>query len=215
MFPKSSLDLVILSIINEYPDGVKGYTLMKELEKRFGESSVPGPGTFYPRLKKLKEEKLVDGGEDDKLWRLTSSGKKHLQEEVPDILKQSLDFMPQLYKFLMRAIPFGRRLDFISSRVPETACHGCGPNSALFDAESFSRDIDDIPDEGKSIKRLQDIKARLEHVKQEAEAQFKAQLAEIDGVMKSIDQKIARCEAEKASWRRIPIEDGSFGNKEK
>ncbi len=214
MFPKMSLDLVILSIIDEHPEGIKGYALMKELERRFGEDLAPGPGALYPRLDKLKKDGLLD--ENDKLWTVSPSGKKHLQEQVPDVLSQSLDFMPQLYKFLVKTIPFGRRLDFLSNQIHPGDCrsHHCSPRPGLFDAESIAHDIDDIPDEGKSIKRLQDIKERLGGIKHDAEEQLKTQLAAIDGVLKAIDDKIARCEAEKASWRRIPIEDGSFGSKD-
>ncbi len=212
MFPKMSLDLVILSIIDEHPEGIKGYALMKELESRFGKELTPGPGAFYPRLDKLKDLKLVE--ENDKLWTLSPKGKNHIQTRVPAILNQSLDFMPQLYKFLVKTIPFGRRLDFLSNQSHPGICHTCGPRHGLFDAESIAHDIDDIPDEGKSIKRLQDIKARLDGIKRDAEEQFKAQIAAIAGVLKSIDDKIARCEAEKASWRRIPIEDGTFGDKD-
>jgi len=215
MFPKMSLDLVILSLVAEHPEGIKGYALMKEIENRFGKEITPGPGAFYPRLDNLKNLKLLD--ENDKLWTLPPEGKNHLQTQVPAILNQSLDFMPQLYKFLMRAIPFGRRLDLLSNPLHPGECssHVCGPRPGLFDAESIAHDIDDIPDEGKSIKRLQDIKERLGGIKHDAEEQLKAQLAAIDGVLKTIDEKIARCEAEKASWRRIPIEDGSFGDKDR
>jgi DICT domain-containing protein len=83
----------------------------------------------------------------------------------------------------------------------------------LFDAESIMHDLGAVPEEGKSIKRLEDIKLRLASIKHDAEEQVQARLAAIDGVIKAIDEKIARCEAEKTSWRRIPIEDGTFGNK--
>jgi len=214
MFPKMSLDLAILSIVDENPDGIKGYALMKELERRFGEDIAPGPGALYPRLDRLKKDGYLTMDENDKLWKVSPGGKKHLQEQAPDVLGQSLDFMPQLYKFLMKAIPFTRRLDFLADQAHPGECHSCGPRHGLFDSESIMHDLGDIPEEGKSIKRLQDIKERLGNIKKRTEEQLKAQLAAIDGVLKTIDDKIARCEAEKASWRRITIEDGSFGSKD-
>lgn len=210
MFPKMSLDLVILSIFNEHPDGIKGYTLMKEMESKFGESLAPGPGALYPRLDKLKKDGFLQ--ETDKLWTISPEGKTRLQQQVPDVIRQSLDFMPQIYKFLMKTIPFGRRIDFLSSKSHLDECQGCGPRSTLFDAESIMHDLGAVLEEGKSIKRLEDIKLRLASIKHDAEEQLQARLAAIDGVIKAIDEKIARCEAEKTSWRRIPIEDGTFGD---
>nr|MDO8109098.1 PadR family transcriptional regulator [Candidatus Sigynarchaeota archaeon] len=210
MFPKNSLDLVILSIINEFPDGITGYTLLKELEKRFGEERKLSAGTIYPRLNKLKG---IFAEETDGTWKITPKGKAQLENQLPDVLTESLEFMPVLYKFLMKAMPFGRRMDFLSHASRMGECTGCGPQHDLLDTESIKEDLNEIPNEGSSIKRLEEMKKKLAIVKKETEDRVKAQLASLDNILKSIDEKIEKCMAEKASWKRIPIEEGKFDDR--
>jgi len=208
MFPKLSLDLVIMSILDDFPDGITGYALVEEFKKRFGKERALSPGTLYPRLNKLKAENFIE--DDGKVWKIKDEGKQRLESNVPDVLTKSLEFMPMLYKFLMKTLPFPRRMDFMCHPMNAGDKVTCNPQPDLFDAESIVVALESILDEGKAIPRLEEIKMQLDRTKKAVKERLEDQINSIDVLVKTIDEKLERCNAEKASWKRIPVEDGTF-----
>jgi len=211
MFPKLSLDLVILSILDDFPEGLTGYALVEEFKKRFGKERALSPGTLYPRLTKLKAENFIE--DDGKVWRIKEEGKQRLETNVPDVLSKSLEFMPTLYKFLMKNLPFPRRMDFMCHSMHAGEKGTCNPQPDLFDADSIKVDLDRIPDEGKSIPRLEEIKQQLDRTKTAIEKQLRDQVDSIESLLMTIDTKLQRCNEEKSSWKHIPVEDGTFDDR--
>lgn len=76
-YVKTSLDLVILAILNGNP--MYGYKIMAAIHKEFG--VLLSPGSLYPLLHLLEEKKLVEshaeGGK--KVYAATSEGRIRLQ----------------------------------------------------------------------------------------------------------------------------------------
>jgi len=211
MFPKLSLDLVILSILDDFPGGITGYALAEEFKKRFGKERALSPGTLYPRLNKLKEENLIEN--DGKVWKIKDEGKQRLEMNVPDVLSKSMEFIPTLYKFLMKTLPFPRRMDFMCHPMHHGGTGSCHPPPELFDTASIKADIDNIPDEGISIPRLEKIRQQLDDTKAGIEKQLNDQVESIKNLLATIDAKLQRCNEEKSSWKHIPVEDGTFDDR--
>jgi len=71
------LSFTVLRLINKNP--MSGEDLRQEIEKRKG--SKPSPGTIYPVLKSLSENKLIELKErtKEKKYQITSIGKKELK----------------------------------------------------------------------------------------------------------------------------------------
>lgn len=73
---KSFLDIIVLSMLNGEP--LHGYKIIADLHKTFG--VLLSPGTLYPLLYRLEEEKLVKVKEVKrrKLYSLTPSGRRRI-----------------------------------------------------------------------------------------------------------------------------------------
>ena len=72
------LSFIVLRLINKKP--MSGEDLRQELEKRKG--SKPSPGTIYPVLKSLKDNKLIEEINEkgkEKKYQLTPLGKRELR----------------------------------------------------------------------------------------------------------------------------------------
>ena len=63
-------------------DPRNGYQLMQEIEERSGGRWRPSPGSVYPSLAQLEDERLIRAIERDeaKLFEITDAGRKHLEE---------------------------------------------------------------------------------------------------------------------------------------
>jgi DNA-binding PadR family transcriptional regulator len=61
---------------------LNGYQLMQAIEERSGGRWRPSPGSVYPSLAQLEDERLVRAIERDemKLFEITDAGRKHLEE---------------------------------------------------------------------------------------------------------------------------------------
>jgi DNA-binding PadR family transcriptional regulator len=70
----------LLLVLAEEPRN--GYQLMQEIEERSGGRWRPSPGSVYPALAQLEDERLVRAIERDevKLFEITDEGRKHLEE---------------------------------------------------------------------------------------------------------------------------------------
>jgi DNA-binding PadR family transcriptional regulator len=95
-YVKTSLDLVILAILNGKP--MYGYKIMAAIHKEFG--VLLSPGSLYPLLHLLEERKLVEshveGGK--KVYVATNEGRARFQNAFT-IFKASMN---QLKNFVER-----------------------------------------------------------------------------------------------------------------
>ena len=95
-YVKTSLDLVVLAILNGKP--MHGYRIMAAIHTEFG--VLLSPGTLYPLLHSLEEKKLVEsrveGGK--RVYEATSEGRTRFQNAFM-VFKTS---MIQLENFVKR-----------------------------------------------------------------------------------------------------------------
>lgn len=77
------LQLVILALLEQKPR--HGYELIKDLDERSGGFYSPSPGMIYPALTYLEEigHATVEAEGTKKLYRITDSGKAHLDANRP------------------------------------------------------------------------------------------------------------------------------------
>lgn len=204
MFPRRALDLVILTILKDHPDGLTGYSIREKMKEKFPDMNVPSAGTIYPRLKRLSRKGDIE--EKENLFLISAQGKDKLARNIPDVIEESMDFFPMFYKFLMRPLPFKSRMDYMSRGPP---FFGYGPqHKHIFDESIFPEDFICTADTDESITRLQAIKSRLLKVKTRIQDRLEGELQAIDDKIRMIDEKIKECEEEKANRVKIPVTDG-------
>ncbi|MHA1719417.1 MAG: PadR family transcriptional regulator [Promethearchaeota archaeon] len=196
IIPRRALDLIILSIIDQNQDGLTGYALVNKFKEYFPLSNI-SPGTLYPKLRKLSEAGEIS--ENNKVYTVTEKGKKRLMTSGPEIIQNSIEFLPRLFKTLIKPLPFFKQLDF-----PD------------FWYISDYRFLDDIisSDEfccttnvSQSVKNLERLKERLEKEKINLTNRYKEKMEYIDKKIKLIDEKAKKCEEEKKTWTKIKIEE--------
>jgi DNA-binding PadR family transcriptional regulator len=80
-FLPGELSLVLLDLLSNRPQG--GYELMGELERRFGPSYRPSPGSVYPALSALRAEELIkqESGGGKATYRVTAKGHRMLTHQ--------------------------------------------------------------------------------------------------------------------------------------
>jgi DNA-binding PadR family transcriptional regulator len=95
-YVKTSLDLVVLAILNDKP--MYGYKIMAAIHKEFG--VLLSPGSLYPLLHSLEEKKLVEshaeGGK--KVYTATNKGITRFQNAFT-VFRTSMN---QLENFVKR-----------------------------------------------------------------------------------------------------------------
>jgi len=72
----------LLLLLAEQPRN--GYQLMQEIEERSGGRWRPSPGSVYPALAQLEDERLIRAIErdDTRLFEITDTGRNHLEERA-------------------------------------------------------------------------------------------------------------------------------------
>lgn len=77
---RGDVRMALLLVLAEEPSN--GYQLMQAIEERSGGRWRPSPGSVYPALAQLEDERLVRAIERDdmRLFELTDAGRKHLEE---------------------------------------------------------------------------------------------------------------------------------------
>ena len=95
-YVKTSLDLVILAILNGKP--MYGYKIMAAVHKEFG--VLLSPGSLYPLLHLLEEEKLIESRDEGgkRVYLATNEGKTRFQNAFT-MFKTSMN---QLENFVKR-----------------------------------------------------------------------------------------------------------------
>ncbi|MHA1727734.1 MAG: PadR family transcriptional regulator [Promethearchaeota archaeon] len=209
MFPRKTLDLVILSILDEFPkDGLTGYALIKEIKRRFGVRRTPSAGTIYPIAKKLKES--GDLLEDGKNYKISEKGKKKLAENIPKIMENNLQSIPnfysKLYGLLMHSLPFAHKIKYFPNMSHFFGCEGCSSES-FFDDPIISSGKNATRGFSNSLKRLEQIKNQLITTKKKIQEQMTKQVRLIDVQIKKVSDKIELLIDEKKGWKKIEIEE--------
>jgi DNA-binding PadR family transcriptional regulator len=176
------------------------------MKEKFGLIRAPSPGTIYPRLRKLLFTGDITGKDEE--YKISPQGKQKLTQNVPDIIDNSLEFMPMLYKILMRPLPFGERMNYLSNISCFSEHSGHAPHRNFLDDSIFPEECQCTSDFSESIGRLQAIKDRLLRAKQEIQERLSTRLQAIDEKIQFIDEKIKECQVEKENRVKIPIEDG-------
>ena len=84
---KGSIDILLLSIIKQHD--TYGYEIIQKLKENSNDLYTMGQGTLYPALKRLEQKDLINSywGESEtgmkrKFYRITTSGKKILEEKL-------------------------------------------------------------------------------------------------------------------------------------
>ncbi|MEU8249235.1 helix-turn-helix transcriptional regulator [Nonomuraea sp. NPDC048916] len=82
---RGHMDALLLSVIEDEP--LHGYAIIEALQERSGGALSVPTGTVYPALRRLERighltsEWATVGGRRRRTYRLTGSGRKHLEEE--------------------------------------------------------------------------------------------------------------------------------------
>ncbi len=94
---KGFLNFLILRLISK--KNMSGEEIRRELEKRKG--SKPSPGTIYPVLKTLKENKWIEEVKDnkkEKKYKITLKGKKELKNATRKFIALFFDVKEEFEK---------------------------------------------------------------------------------------------------------------------
>jgi DNA-binding PadR family transcriptional regulator len=196
MIPRRALDLIILSILDQNEQGLTGYALVNKFKVYFPISNI-SPGTLYPKLRKLNESD--DISENSKIYTITEQGKKRLTENSPKIIHDSIEFLPKLFKTLIKPLPFLKQLDF-----PE---YWHASDYGFLDDLLSSDDFCNLSNVSQSIENLERMRVRLEKEKEDLTKRYKKQMENIDKQIELIGTKTKECEDEKKNWTKIKIEE--------
>jgi len=196
MIPRRALDLIILSILDQNQEGLTGYALVNKFKVYFPISNI-SPGTLYPKLRKLNES--GDISENSKIYIITEQGKQRLTENSPKIIHDSIEFLPKLFKTLIKPLPFLKQLDF-----PE---YWHASDYGFLDDVLSSDEFCSISNVSQSIENLERMRERLEKEKEDLTKRYKKQMENIDKQIELIGIKTKECEDEKKNWTKIKIEE--------
>lgn len=120
-FMPGELPLVILALLDLRP--MNGSELMTDLERLFGPHYRASPGSVYPALNALDDEKLIASAElrGSKCWELTPAGRKVLRERRQQLaavetrtgarLGADGSLEPALERFVHQVLPLNGLVD--------------------------------------------------------------------------------------------------------
>jgi DNA-binding PadR family transcriptional regulator len=82
---RGDIRAAILALLQEEPRN--GYQIMQELKQRSQGMWNPSPGSVYPALQQLEDERLIanDEGSGGRIYALTSQGKAYVKEHADEI----------------------------------------------------------------------------------------------------------------------------------
>ncbi|MFX1379736.1 MAG: PadR family transcriptional regulator [Promethearchaeota archaeon] len=139
--PFSGLDILVLSIIRNR-EGISGYEISQEINKKFKPMWRASPGTIYPLLNRLDErgfvetEEIVDeNNRQKKIYRITSQGVERLKEVLKDNFETSMNTLGDYIRTVVNAwLPHEKGIRGAMSCFP----YHCGPIHREIDQEDFS-----------------------------------------------------------------------------
>jgi DNA-binding PadR family transcriptional regulator len=194
---------MIMSILDEHPEGLTGYAIIREIQSRFGPMRRISAGTIYPKLERLTGR--GDIIEEGNLYKITSQGHERLSQKVPEVIESNIEFMPRFLDNLMHTLPFGHRMNFIRDKDQFFGKHDFYAAMHAFD-DILEKDPQTKTELGEMVSQLQKIKTRLEETKTRVQERVKARLSAIEEKMKFIDAKIERYQNSQENWKSIPVE---------
>ncbi|MFW9971385.1 MAG: helix-turn-helix transcriptional regulator [Candidatus Odinarchaeota archaeon] len=176
--PFSGLDILVLSIIRNR-EGISGYEISQEINKKFKPMWRASPGTIYPLLNRLDEKGFVvseefidENNRQKKIYRITNQGVERLKEVLKDNLEQSMNTLGDYIRTVVNAwLPHEKGIRGAMSCFP----YHCGPIQREIDKEDFSleninrieRIIHDLQFSKERISiRLEDINKEIETFKE-------------------------------------------------
>jgi DNA-binding PadR family transcriptional regulator len=193
--------------LNDSPQGLSAYGLVKEFREHFNTLWTPSAGTIYPLLKRLVKDDLLTENivEDTSIFVINEKGKVKLKENLPDTIQNSLESIPVAIKLLIKALPFPSRIR-ISAQSPWlfTKPDHCG---GMCDAFNIKEQICNFG-QTNAIPRLEDLKTQLNRTKEDIKAWSDKEIQHIDAQIQQIDEQIKKINEEKKKWVKIPVEDG-------
>ena len=190
--PFSGLDILVLSIIRER-EGISGYEIIQEINKKFKTMWRASPGTIYPLLNRLDEKGFVETEEfidennrQKKIYTITFQGIERLKEILKDNFETSMNTLGDFIRTVVNAwLPNEKRIKSVMSCFP----FHCEPlerkinnedyslknirkveriiRDLLFSKERISMRLDEIE---KDIKKFEDI---LEDLKKKRDVNTK------------------------------------------
>lgn len=120
-FNPGELPLVVLALLDLRP--MNGSELMGDLERLFGPRYRASPGSVYPALNALDDERLIKAAESrgSRFWELTASGRKVLRERRQQLaavesrtgarLGAEGNLEPALERFVHQVLPLNSLID--------------------------------------------------------------------------------------------------------
>ncbi len=168
----SGLDILVLSIIRN-KEGISGYEISQEINKKFKPMWRASPGTIYPLLNRLDEkdfvetEELIDeNNRQKKIYRITIQGVERLKEVLKDNFEASMNTLGDYIRTVVNAwLPHEKGIKGVMSCFP----YHCGPIHREIDQNDFS--LENIKRVERIVKDLkyseERIKLRLNNIKKE------------------------------------------------
>ncbi len=145
----SGLELLVLSIIKNR-NGISGYDIIQEIDKKFKGMWKASAGTIYPLLSRLSEkeyitiEEVIDNNRLKKLYHITEKGINELQNTLNSNIKISIDSLGDYIKTIIKAIPhFEKDVDRMFCGFP---FHACTPQKDLDPSDLSQQNINQIKD---------------------------------------------------------------------
>ena len=158
--PFSGLDILVLSIIRNR-EGISGYEISQEINKKFKPMWRASPGTIYPLLNRLdekgfvKSEEFVDeNNRQKKIYRITVQGIERLKEVLKDNFETSMNTLGDYIRTVVNAwLPHEKGIKGVMSCFP----FHCAPIEKKIDEEDYSL---------KNIERIERILSDLQFSKE-------------------------------------------------
>ncbi|MFX0003578.1 MAG: PadR family transcriptional regulator [Candidatus Hodarchaeota archaeon] len=196
--PFSGLDILVLSIIRNH-DGISGYEISQEINKKFKPMWRASPGTIYPLLNRLDEKDFVETEEfidennrQKKIYRITNQGVERLKEVLKDNFETSMNTLGDYIRTVVNAwLPHEKGIRGAMSCFP----YHCGSTQREIDPEDFSL---------KNINRVERILNDLEFSKERIEIRLEDINKEID-IHKKILEDLKK--KRELNTKTIPIVD--------
>ena len=193
----SGLELLVLSIIKN-KNGISGYDIIQEIDKKFKGMWKASAGTIYPLLSRLSEkeyisiEEVIENNRLKKLYRITEKGINELQNTLDSNIKSSVESLGDYIKTVIKAIPhFEKDVDQMFCGFP---FHACTPQ----------KDLDPSDLSQKNINRVKDTILNLEKTRKN----LLRRMESIENEIRKYQNLLEKIEEERENTRvEIKIED--------
>ena len=194
----SGLDILVLSIIRNR-EGISGYEISQEINKKFKPMWRASPGTIYPLLNRLDKKGFVETEEfvDEnnrrkKIYTITIQGIERLKEVLKDNFETSMNTLGDYIRTVVNAwLPHEKRIKGVMSCFP----FHCTPIEKKIDEEDYSL---------KNIERIERILNDLQFSKE----RISMRLYEIEKEIKKYKDILEDIKKKRnANTKTIPIVD--------